>query len=148
MDVSNAFLHRELGEEIYMSLPQGYTPHECVILPPNYVCRLCKSLYGLEQASRQWYNHILSMLLGANYVESSADTTLFVRVIVVSFVVVLVNVDDIMIASNIDEAVESLKRLLRLKFQIKDLVPTPFVLGLEIALVHPLECMCVRGSTH
>lgn len=43
MDVSNAFLHGDLDEEIYMSLPQGYTPAPGVILPPNPVCRLRKS---------------------------------------------------------------------------------------------------------
>ncbi|KAG7536624.1 MFS transporter superfamily [Arabidopsis suecica] len=37
MDVSNAFLHSEIDEEIYMSLPQGYTPGNNA---PNAVCRL------------------------------------------------------------------------------------------------------------
>lgn len=54
MDVSNAFLHGELDEKKFMSIPQGYTPPPNTVLPPNPVCRLLKSLYGLKQASRQW----------------------------------------------------------------------------------------------
>ena len=53
IEVSNAFLHIELDEEIYMSLPQGYTPAPGTILPYNAVCKLRKCIYGLKQASRK-----------------------------------------------------------------------------------------------
>lgn len=137
MDVSNAFLHGELDEEIYMRLPQGYTPPAGVVFPPNHVCRLRKSLYGLKQASRQWYKRFSSVLLGANYIQSPADNAIFIKKTASSFVAVLVYVDDILIASNDSSAVVALQTLLRSEFKTKDVWRS---------LVHRLVSLCVKES--
>ncbi|XP_019087580.1 PREDICTED: uncharacterized protein LOC109127400 [Camelina sativa] len=108
MDVNNAFLHSDLEEEIYMILPQGYTPTSGV-LPPNPACKLHKSIYGLNQASRQWYKCLSQVLLDEDFEQSPADNTLFVKETSTSYTTILVYVDDILIVSNNDEAVASVE---------------------------------------
>ena len=50
----SAFLNGELdsNKEVFMEQPQGYEESD----KNWYVCKLFKSLYGLKQAGRKWYN--------------------------------------------------------------------------------------------
>lgn len=57
MDVTNAFLHGDLNEELYIAIPPGYT-HPLLARSSSsctYVCKLLKSLYGLRQAPHCWF---------------------------------------------------------------------------------------------
>nr|KYP76196.1 Retrovirus-related Pol polyprotein from transposon TNT 1-94 [Cajanus cajan] len=74
LDVDNAFLHGHLDEEVYMKLPQGFSSSK-----PNQVCLLKKSLYGLKQASRQWFTTLTTALHTLNFKQCSSDHTLFTK---------------------------------------------------------------------
>lgn len=144
MDVTNAFLHGDLEEEIYMTLPLGYTPPDGTSLPPNVVCRLQKSLYELKQASQQWYKKISEVLLKASFIQYDAKNTLFFKITEDSFIALLVYVDDIFIASNNDADMAQPKTTLSQAFQIKDLRPLIYFLGLEISKSQKGISVCQR----
>jgi len=95
MDVNNAFLHGDLEEEVYMKMPLGFYSSSS-----NRVCRLCKSLYGLRQAPRQWFAKLSSNLKAYGFVRSYADYSLFTYQKGNAFMGLLVYVDDIILAGN------------------------------------------------
>jgi hypothetical protein len=50
--VKNAFLHRDLEEEVYMENPLGFENNQTL----GKVCKVKKSLYGLKQSPRAWFD--------------------------------------------------------------------------------------------
>jgi len=93
---------------------------------------LKKSLYGLKQASRQWYLKFSSTLLGLGFIQSYCDHTCFLKISDGIFLCVLVYVDDIIIASNNDAVVDILKSQMKSFFKLRDLGELKYFLGLEI----------------
>ena len=51
MDVKTTFLHKDLEEDIYIKKHEGFV----VKGKKELVCKLKKSLYGLKQSPRMWY---------------------------------------------------------------------------------------------
>ncbi|BBG92512.1 RmlC-like cupins superfamily protein, partial [Prunus dulcis] len=99
----------------------------------NLVCRLHKSLYGLKQASRQWFAKFSEAIQAAGFTQSKADYSLFTCKRGKSFIALLIYVDDILITGNNLGAINSLKRFLHTRFRIKDLGDLKFFLGIEVS---------------
>lgn len=90
----------------------------------------CLSLSGLKQASRKWFVKFYNTLCLLGFDKCNGDHTLFVKKSAGQFFVVIVYVDNILIASTSDEAAAELTNQLSAHFILR--VPK-FFLGLEIA---------------
>ncbi|CAL0317151.1 unnamed protein product [Lupinus luteus] len=103
------------------------------ITDPKLVCKLDKSIYCLKQASRQCHNKLTSTLVTIGYSKCPSDHSLFVKYVQSSFTIILVYVDDLILAGNDLDQIHYTKTVLHTKFSIKDLGKLKFVLGMEVA---------------
>ena len=91
MDIKIAFLNRELDEEIYMDQPIGFVTKG----QEHKVCKLKRSIYGLNQSSRQWYLKIHRAVLSNGFTMIEEDHCVYVKQSKRSFIVLSLYVDDI-----------------------------------------------------
>jgi len=104
LDVQNAFFHGILEEEVYMCQPPGYVDEK----HPEYVYKLDKALYGLKQAPCAWYSKLCGKLQELGFTPTKADTSLFYYGKENHTIFFLVYVDNIIVASSSQEAVNAL----------------------------------------
>ncbi|RVW82116.1 Retrovirus-related Pol polyprotein from transposon RE1 [Vitis vinifera] len=97
LDIKNAFLNGDLEEEVYMEIPPGFEES----MAKNQVCKLQKSLYGLKQSPRAWFDRFTKAVLKLGYKQGQADHTLFVKKSHAGkLAILIVYVDDIILSGN------------------------------------------------
>ncbi|KAH9722152.1 retrovirus-related pol polyprotein from transposon RE1 [Citrus sinensis] len=129
LDVKNAFFNGDLKEEVYMDPPLGFFEKF-----RSNVCKLQKSLYGLKQSPRAWFEKFTTAVNRQGYRQSQADHTMFTRVSAKGKITVLiVYVDDIILTRDDLVEMDRLKQSLATDFEIKDLGALKYFLGMEVA---------------
>ncbi|KAL3652410.1 hypothetical protein CASFOL_002091 [Castilleja foliolosa] len=128
VDVDNAFLHGDIDTGLYMVQPP------CFIKPgqEHLVCKLNKSLYGLKQASRTWFNRFESVMAALGFTSSKTDTSLFIKHNEGQTLVVIVYVDDIIITGDDSGLIQDTIAAIGKVFPLKDLGALNYFLGIEI----------------
>ena len=117
-DVSNAYLHAKLKEDIYITQPTG---HE---LPgkDGYVYKLDKSLYGLKQAGREWQHYLRDILVNdCGFEVLKADEACYMKRDGDSWIMMCTFVDDIFPLTNNPKMLENVFAQLCKKCTIKNL---------------------------
>jgi hypothetical protein len=128
MDVKTAFLNGNIDEMIYMKQPENFVTGD----PKSMVCRLKKSIYGLKQASRQWYLKFHNIVSLEGFKSNLVDECIYLKFCGSKFIFLVLYVDDILLASNDKNLLHQTKNFLFSKFEMKDLGEASFVLGIEI----------------
>lgn len=129
LDVETAFLNGKLDAEVYVVQPEGFYDHS----QPTAVCKLKRTLYGLKQSPRAWYQKFRGTLVMIGFVECSADCGLFIYKDGVNrFVILALYVDDLLLASNSKELLQVIKEKLMAEYKMKDAGDLHWLLGLGI----------------
>jgi hypothetical protein len=98
----------------------------------NHVCKLQKAIYGLKQVPRAWFSQLSSRLFDLGFHSSKSDTSLFICRNSLYTIYVLIYVDDIIITSSSNQAIDTLLSNLKSDFAVKQLGPLKFFLGIEV----------------
>ncbi len=124
MDMVTAFLNPILKEKVYVVQPTGFEEDK------ELVCRLQKTLYGLKQSPRYWYETLRAFLLTAGFISLESDHCVFAGYN--GDVLILVYVDDLLIIGPSKQSVQTIKDVLNHHFAMKDLGPVGHFLGIRV----------------
>jgi hypothetical protein len=129
LDVKIDFLHGDLEEEIYMQQPHGYE----VKGKENLVCRLKKILYGLKQAPRLWYLNFDRFMTEQVYSRCHSDHCVYFKKLENgSYIILLLYVDDMLIAGSNMQDINVFKKKLANSFAMNDLGAAKKIHGMRI----------------
>ena len=129
MDVKTAFLNGDVEETIYMVQPEGFETKGS----EHLVCKLKKSIYGLKQASRQWYRKFDQVISSFGFKENAMDQCVYLKISGSKFIFFLVlYVDDILLASSDIGLLHETKKFLLKNFEMINLGDASFVIGIQI----------------
>lgn len=127
LDINNAFLHGNLVEEVFMTQPDGFFTEDS-----SLVCKLKKSLYGLRQAPRTWFDKLTATLCFLGFHRAKSDASLFLRCTPTPILYLLVYVDDIIVTGSVSKEVAATISTLSSTFSLKDLGNLHYFLGLQV----------------
>ena len=129
MDVKTAYLNAPIDCEIYVEQPEGFE-----IKSPSHeklVCKLNKSLYGLKQSGRNWNSLLHTFFFENGFTQSSVDTCVYIKHVDNNVAIVLIWVDDIIIAASNNCLLCEIKDLLKHRYKMTDLGLLTWFLGIQ-----------------
>ena len=128
IDVKTVFLNGNLEEETYIEQPKSFVCSG----QENKVCKLKKSLHGLKQAPKQWYQKFDQTLTSNGYIVNGSNSCVYSKVFGSDCVIIYLYVDNILIFGTNVNLVNETKMFLPSKFDMRDLGESNVILGIKI----------------
>lgn len=125
--MTNAFLHSTLDESVYCERPSDFVDPAHL----DHVCFFHKALYGLKQAPHAWYHRFATYISFVGFLGSNTDTSLFIYRRGSDAAYLLLYVDDILLIASSSTLLRSLITSLQGEFDLKDLGPLHYFLGIS-----------------
>ena len=146
IDIKGAYLNGVLNadEVLFMQHPPGYKAPDA----GTRVLRLVKTLYGLKQSGRHWYQKLTSIFSSLGFNRCAVDQAVFFKsnLKAKELTVVAVHVDDCTIAATNSCLIDDLKAGMRQHVEVTDLRELHWMLGIEIR--HDRDAGTVHLSQH
>ena len=95
MDVVTAYLYGSLDTDNYMKVSEGLKLLESHKLREIFSIKLKRSLYGLKQSGRMWYNSLSEYLLKEGFKNDQICPCVFIRRSQSGFSIIAVYIDDL-----------------------------------------------------
>ena len=124
MDFTSAFTQGIIEEDIFLAGIDG------IELPANKVLKLNRSLEGLKQSGRVWYNCISNSFKEFGLSPIFADNCVFVSND--KCLIVALHVDDFLIFSSNMNRITELKSCLLNRFKVRDMGQASVILSIKI----------------
>ena len=147
MDLVTTYLYASIDTNVYMKIPEGFKLPEVMNSKPRsmYSIKLQRSLYGLKQFGRIWYNSLSQYLLKEGYVNNLICPCVFIKKVATGFAIIVVYVDDLNLIGTFEELIKTIDYLKK-EFEMKDLGKTKYCLGLQIE--HCSDGVLIYQSTY
>ena len=128
MDVKTVFLNGNLLEDVYMTHPEGFVDPKY----PNRVCKLQRSIYGLNHASRSWNLRFDEAIKEFSFMKNEDEPCVYKKVSGSEIVFLVLYLGDILLIGNDIPTFQSVKSWLGKWFSMKHLGEVAYILGIKI----------------
>ena len=128
MDVTTTILNGELKEKVYIKQWEGFISNG----NDHMICKPKKSIYGLKQASRQWYLKFHNVISSFGFMENVMNQYIYHKVSGSKMIFIVPYVNDILFASSDLGLLHEVKWFLSQQFDIEDMDEVFYVINIKI----------------